>query len=660
MKNKNIQDNNFLINFTYYLKVLKYKSIVILLMTLLFLIIGASLAQNIIKPKYKATAKLIRYDKKISMPRDVPYKFQNFNYDTALQTIRTRKNLEEVIVRLKLNLSVEKLYSSFEIKRGRNSDIIEIRYTNPNIKKAVEGANVLSEIFLKNFYEVQNAATKEIYRYYEEQKEIVQKGINKALFKKSDFIKKYKILSIQIQKEYKYKQLNEIELSLVSAKVLQKEFETKVKEINNSLENLPKEVQLKYSVRSADRKSLDNKKKELRKLKQRYTLHNPKVKKLIDEIEIMGKELLNKDKKHSIPDETTYGNNPVVTALKIEKSKSQVGIVSSGTRIKQLAVQKKRVQRKIKILNILDKRYQIIQNELNQQQDLFNKITSRLSEVKMALESSLEDFKFLEYATEPRYAQPSYKKAIVILFGFLGFSISIAAVILLEFFNRTIKERFDLEKRFGINVLGVLLDEKSEASLIKKNNASFFDEFLNTCSQFTNPAIILFGSDKPGTGKSTIINQLMQILSHQNKKVLHIQTIDTLSSDVKSAVLNESLYNNKNINYLKLNKINANTYKAYLLINEENEYDLANAQNVEKFFNNLKGNDFNHIFIEVSNTMSNPYLFASLANFCSFVCLVCKYRFSHRTLLQELMIVMKKKGIQNIKGVLNVMDKKYI
>jgi len=661
MKNKkNNSDSTFLINPSYYCKVLKYKSLVILLITFIFIFIGISLSQNIIKTKYKATAKLIRYDKKISMPRDVPYKFQNFNYDTALQTIRTRKNLEEVISKLNLNISAEKLYSSFEIKRGRNSDIIEIRYTHKDIQKAVEGANVLSEIFLKNFYEVQNAATKEIYRYYEDQKVLVQKEINNSALKKDRFIKKYKILSIHIQKEYKYKQLNEIELSLVSAKVLQKEFYTKVEEINKSLTIIPKEVQLKYSVRSADRKSLDNKKKELRKLKQRYTLLNPKVKKVIDEITIMEKELFKKNGNKSIPDETTYGNNPIATALKIEKSKSEIGIVSSKTRIQQLEIQKRHIQKNIKILNILDKRFQIILNELSQHQTLMNKITDRLSEVKMALESSLEDFKFLEYATQPKYAQPTYKKAVVILFGFLGFSLSIAAVLLLEFFNHSIKESFDLEKRFGIEVLGTLVDEKENKSFIKKNNASFFDEFMSLCTTFNNPIITLVGSDRGKTGKTTVINKLMYFLSHQNKKILHIQTISTLSPDIKDALLNQCLYSNEDIDHSRINQINNNTYKAYLQINEDNEYDLANIQNIEKFFNNLKKSHYHYIFIEVSNSMSNPYLFASLANFCSFVCLVCKYRYSSRENLQDLMSILQKKGIKNIKGVLNVMDKKYI
>ena len=192
MKKDNI-DNGFLINPYYYLKVLRYKSLLILVITLFSLIAGIFLSKNLIKPTYKATVKLIRYDKKISMPRDVPYKFQNFNYDTALQTIRTRKNLSEVIQVLNLDITVEKLYSAFEIKRGRNSDIIEIRHSNKDIKKAVKGANVLSEIFLKNFYEVQNAATKEIYHYYAKEKSKIQKNIDLSLHKKEKFIKKHKV-----------------------------------------------------------------------------------------------------------------------------------------------------------------------------------------------------------------------------------------------------------------------------------------------------------------------------------------------------------------------------------------------------------------------------------------------------------------------------------
>ena len=659
MKKDNI-DKHFLINPYYYLKVLRYKSLLILFITLVSLIAGIFLSKNLIKPTYKATVKLIRYDKKISMPRDVPYKFQNFNYDTALQTIRTRKNLSEVIQVLNIDSTVEKLYSAFEIKRGRDSDIIEIRYSNKDIKKAVKGANVLSEIFLKNFYEVQNAATKEIYHYYAKEKNKIQKNIDLSLHKKEKFIKKHKVLSIKIQKEYKYKQLNEIDLSLIESKVAKKEFGSKVQEIQRSLKNIPFQVQLKYTVRSANIKNLENKKKELRKLKQRYTLLNPKVKKITDEILIMEKELFNKNNTKTIADETTFGNNPVVTALKIEEAKSKIGIISSYTRIKNLEKQQKIIQEEIKNLNYLEKRFKIIESNLSQNTDLMYKVTNRLNELKMALESSLEDFKFLEYATPPKYAQPTYRKAIILMFGFLGLSLSIASILLLEFFNDKIKESFDLEKRFKIEVLGTLLDEKETSNLNIKYSMQFFDTFINTCEEFDAPKTVIFGSDVSHTGKTFVIEKLMQLLSRQNKKVLFIQSISKNENETKNALLNDALFYEKHIDYSLLNKINDTVDKAYLLINQKNKYDLADVKRLQRFFKSLNESKYDYIFLEISNSQSNPFLFSSLASFSSFVCLICKYRVSNRKDLKELITTMRKKGIKNIKGVLNVIHKKYI
>ena len=664
MKKDNI-DNNFLINPHYYLKVLKYKSLLILFVTFLSLSAGIFLSENLIKSKYKATVKLIRYDKKISVPRDVPYKFQNFNYDTTLQTIRTKKNLKEVIQELNLDITVEKLYSAFEIKREKNSDIIEIRYTSTNIKKAVKGANVLSKIFLKNFHEVQNAATKEIYNYYGKEKNKIQKVIDLYLLKKEKFIKKNKVLSLEIQKEYKYKQLNEIDLDLIEAKVNQKEFISKVKEIKRSLENIPYEIQLKYTVKSANIKNLENKKKELRKLRQRYTLLNPKVKKISDEIFIMEKELFNKDNKNNknnktIADETTFGNNPVVTALKIEESKSQIGIITSYTRIINLIKEKKLIQKEIKDLNYLEKKFSIIETQLTQSQNLMFKVVNRLNEIKMALESSLEDFKFLEYATAPKYAQPTYKKALIIMFGFLGLSLSIASILLLEFFNDKIKESFDLEKRFDIDVLGTLVDEKEISDLKIKYYMDFFDNFINACEVFDTPKIVIFGSDVSYTGKTFVIEKLLYLLSRQNKKILFIQSITKNENETENALINNALFYGEPIDYSLINKINDNVDKAYLLINETNKYDLADLQSLKSFFNHLTQSKYDYIFLEISNSQSNPFLFSSIANFASFVCLVCKYRVSNKKDLKELIKTMRKKGTKNIKGVLNVIHKNYI
>lgn len=204
------------------------------------------------------------------------------------------------------------------------------------------------------------------------------------------------------------------------------------------------------------------------------------------------------------------------------------------------------------------------------------------------------------------------------------------------------------------------MDDSDDKNLTNKYQTSFFDNFINYCKNFKENKIILVGSDTTNTGKTTIIEKLMYFLNQQNKKVLYIHTINQIQEETKDALINDNLFLNKNMDYTKFNTINENVHKAYLLINDSNQYDLADLKSMENFFTSLYKSEYDYIFIETSDTLINPYFFTSLAGFCSFVCLVCKYKHSHRKNLQELVSVMQKKDISNIKGVLNVIHKKYI
>ena len=99
-----------------YLSALRKNWWVVLLAGIIFTLGGIGISKAKESNSWSGIAKVIRYDKKISMPTDIPYQFQNFNYETALETIRTRANLLELIKRLDLSTTPEALYSKFEIK----------------------------------------------------------------------------------------------------------------------------------------------------------------------------------------------------------------------------------------------------------------------------------------------------------------------------------------------------------------------------------------------------------------------------------------------------------------------------------------------------------------------------------------------------------------
>lgn len=181
-----------------YLSALRKNWWLILLVGIVFTFIGIGISKAKESNSWSGIAKVIRYDKKISMPTDIPYQFQNFNYETALETIRTRANLIELIKRLELSTTPEALYSKFEIKRGRNSDIIEVIYTTDTKEFAAKGANTLSEIFIKNFYTIQNAAIEKIYAYYENSKQNKVDELEYAKKEIAKFLSKNNLISLKM------------------------------------------------------------------------------------------------------------------------------------------------------------------------------------------------------------------------------------------------------------------------------------------------------------------------------------------------------------------------------------------------------------------------------------------------------------------------------
>lgn len=655
MKNKAFKtDDLFTVNPFYFLKELMYKSPSIITAAIIGILVATYFANIYTTVSYKAVAKIIRYDKKISMPKDVPYKFQNFNYDTALQTIRTRENLNEVIVMLNLDTTVEKIYSLYEIKRRKKSDIIEILFTNKNKELSVKGANTLAKIFLKNFYKVQNAATKEVLVYYKNQKKVLIKEIDILLAIKEQFNKKNKILSIKVQKDYKYEQLNEVALNLIDTRVLQNEYKTKIKEINIKLKTIPQEVQLEYSVRSADLKAIANKEKELDSLRQKYTKHNPKIKTLKNEIKKMKYEYTNKKSKKNIPDEITFGNNPLFIALVIELSQSKIGVISSKNRIDKLLEQQNTIENEIKQLNILEKKYSVIEKKINEKDSLLDLVTKRQNELKIALESSQEDFKFLEKAKPPKYPESNFKKAIILGSGFFS-SLALTGFFILKlFFDFRIKEPFDIERRFNIKLVGKFTNS-DELKIIKEDTMNFITSFMKSMK---TKKIVLVSSDVGNTGKSHTIDLLTYFSSSTKQKVLYIQTVSEISSEIENSIIDCS--DIQNMNFKNINTLNEYVHKMYILDDEMNDYYLANVNTSECLFTTLRNSDYDLVLFETPSFEDSSYFFKNFASLSDLILMVFKCNCSSRKKIDLMIKEINSLGLSNVKGVLNVIDPKYI
>lgn len=117
----------------------------------------------------------------------------------------------------------------------------------------------------------------------------------------------------------------------------------------------------------------------------------------------------------------------------------------------------------------------------------------------------------------------------IIIFTFAGLLISIMTVMIIYFFDDTIKDEKDIEKNIKLRNIGTLpIDKENNDLIIENNPKSHIVECIKTIRTnilyATNRKTILITSSKQKEGKSWIINNLAIAFAQANKKVILVDT----------------------------------------------------------------------------------------------------------------------------------------
>jgi len=651
-----IKESLFLIEPTRILAALRKNIIYILLGTLGFMLLAVYSVKKDTSKSWSSASKIIRYSKKISQSSDIPYQFQDFNYETALETIRSRNNLMELIERLDLNSTAtpESLFSKFEIKRGRNSDILEIIFTSDNPILAAKGANTLSKIFIEKFNTVQNAAIDRIYTYYDKSKnaEIVKYQTAKKDI--DAFLRKYKLTSLANELQIQYTLLNKLKLKKQENEADIMEYSTSITEITKSLTTLPEEVKLRYAIRSANKKALELKLKELERQRQVYTEEHPKIMMLRSEI----KQLKNTiDKAGEVePDEVTYGTNPMKSELRVILGKTKIKYITAQENTKVLEVQIQKVQEKLEKLSQFKQQYDKLVRKKDEAKDQLKIVSSRLYDLKISIGSSKEDFKLFELAKIPHFPNPSYKKTIVILLTFLGFFFFTLLIIIREFLDKKMKTRFDLEKRFGIEDT-VALPKVKGFSLSNKKAFSFLANRIMG-QKISSPHIIALGADIQPKSSANISSMLLEHLIFQGHKILHIKSnMPTSDTQINHRI---DLVSPLSTQIYTPEKINENVDILHWDIQDDFSVFVPNQISIESTFETLKTLEYDYIVIDAPPYQGTEHLMPMLVEYVDTFLLYVEFKTSRRNVVHNLFSQIDERHMHKIKGVISEVHKYFL
>ncbi|MCP4177249.1 MAG: hypothetical protein GY756_05740, partial [bacterium] len=328
----------------YIARILKKRNIVILIgVPLLMFSICAVSVKMFIVNDWTARCTLFRKTKDTHLKKDMPEIYSPIDVDTVLKTIKSRKNLINVIKTLGLKIPVISLSKQIEVTKHKNKQIITITVTNKDKEKASLIANTLSKVFLESYVKLQNSSAMEIYNYYNKSSISIQNEINTLEQKVQQYLTANKVIAIDDETSSKLEQLNELELKLLENQMRKSNLTVRLKHINEELIGMEDKVPLTYLIASGG-KELAGKERTLAVLRQKYTDKNPKVIRLMSEI----KELREEEKKRKtgepVAEQITYGDNIVKQNLIVEKSNIKSQLLSLKSNIVD-------IQRSIDYLN---------------------------------------------------------------------------------------------------------------------------------------------------------------------------------------------------------------------------------------------------------------------------------------------------------------------
>ncbi|MFO7895642.1 MAG: hypothetical protein R6U84_01735 [Candidatus Cloacimonadales bacterium] len=628
----------------------------IIIIALIATIIAFVLAKIAIDDTWQAQSVLIRHTKNLSSNTSVPYLYSEMDFDTILQSIKTRKNLQSVIDSLQLELTPPKMYGTINVSRGRRSNLINIRAKHQERETAVKIANNLAVVFIQSYVEIINSASGKIYDYYLQQIEIYQQKITQIEQELDQFQAEREILSLEKEVQNKYDNLKILELDMLNAQLLISELQTKISDISERIAGLPQTVELTATVSGTRESKLKNLQQELAILQQKYTERNPKILRLRDEIASLENLISTGAAEEKIPDSMTYGANTIRQSMILEKNRYENEMVATEKRVKDYHNKIALLKEELKVLSPIERQYYDIVSEQNTLQEMLTKVKERANEAKIAMESNLSDFEILEAAVAPKYPEASGRKIIALAAGFFAFLLLLIFFALKELLDFTVKSSYDFEQVLQIKCLEEIPNKENVANPVFYSKLQIlFGQLLQSLPS-AGTATIAVGKDRFSCGATFVIQELVMLALSQNKRVLWIESVSESDEEIAQYQINDQLYG-KQTDAQAVYQLTDSFHIAYFISDEQTFTKVLSPGNVEKYLATQKGYDL--IFWELFNVDYNLQLFKTIASASDLLTFVARFRHSDRFKLAKAVKFLKQNSSVQIVGVLNHSEKPY-
>lgn len=438
------------------------RKLIVMAFTVLFALIGLTMALTLVEPVWKSTTTLIKKEQQDEFRvgrYGIPFKAQPYSFKTLLDTLMLPGTLDRAMQRGGVYMAPNDFFSLVDLRVGKESKAfsVSVTWTDPETSAAL--TNHLADVFVERNREMRKQEVETQLMNYRSRLESARVDTIEAAEELRNFEAQNEISDIKTQLTVLLEKHQEVEVivTTVEGDLLAKQ--EQIQKLANNIGDEPDMiVQTSYFVNPMA-KNLAQLEWELAQARGRYTDDNPKVKDLLQRIEKI-KKIIEDGKDEQTPSQT-FAHNPVKQELSITRYEVQAEVLRLQTQRDRLTMKLNELSERIARLTETRKQHEVLVSRRDAASRLMTDLRERVDSMEVLYRGELGDFEVLERAILPRDREATGRKIIVIALTLLGGLAGLGYALLMEMLNPSIRTLKDLG---FLNEFEVLADFPSTAT----------------------------------------------------------------------------------------------------------------------------------------------------------------------------------------------------
>lgn len=413
-------------------------------------------------------------------------------------------------------LIAEIVRASIEVIPVKDTRVVNILYTdkNPRIAKMITDA--LVEAYIEETLEIKLSGTKQSLKWMTNKAELERKKLEEAEQKIQQYMREHNLVTLENRLAVYPEKLSRFSTDLSSAEARRKELEDLHEQIvraensPDSLETIPLFAEnqnlqsLKEQILKAEQK--------IKELSKKYGPKHPSMIKAVDDRDILLRE-----------------KNLEIQRIKDSTEKAYELAKSQEENLRELLNTTKE-----ELLDVNERfiQYSIMKREVDSSRALYEALTSSLKKASVTEESQNVNIWVMREASLPSYPSNQRPRRTLLIGFILALAAGIGVTLLVEYLDNTVKSAEDLENRFGLTVLGTVLETKKnqqiENIILEQGQSPVAESYrmirssllLSTADH--PPQTILITSIKAQEGKTSTALNLARTMAQVADRVLII------------------------------------------------------------------------------------------------------------------------------------------